>query len=51
MQLRRLLISISLLALALQKICAQSADDFFHGGARAYLTNNGRGAQRSGPSD
>jgi Ca-activated chloride channel family protein len=36
----RLLISISLLALALQKVCAQSADDFFHGGAQAYLTNN-----------
>ena len=36
----RLLISISLFALALQKICAQSADDFFHGGAQAYLTNN-----------
>src|SRR5882762_2412731 len=36
----RLLISISLLALALQKICAQSADEFFHGGAQAYLTNN-----------
>src|ERR1700709_2297050 len=36
----RLLISISLLALALQKICAQSAEEFFHGGAQAYLTNN-----------
>src|SRR5690348_11487969 len=36
----RLLISISLFALALQKVCAQSADDFFHTGAQAYLTNN-----------
>jgi hypothetical protein len=43
----RLLLSISLLALASQKICAQSqsADDFFHGGARAYLTNNTAGAR------
>jgi len=30
----RLLISISLFALALQKICAQSADDFFPGGLK-----------------
>jgi Mg-chelatase subunit ChlI len=36
----RLLISISLLALATREICAQSADDFFHTGAQAYLTNN-----------
>jgi Mg-chelatase subunit ChlI len=36
----RLLISMSLCALALQKVCAQSADDFFHTGAQAYLTNN-----------
>src|ERR1044072_7921052 len=36
----RLLISISLFALVTQKICAQSADDFFHAGAQAYLTNN-----------
>jgi Ca-activated chloride channel family protein len=34
------LISISLFALVMQKVCAQSADDFFHTGARAYLTNN-----------
>ncbi len=36
----RLLISISLLALATSKVRAQSADDFFHTGAQAYLTNN-----------
>ena len=36
----RLLISISLFALVLQKACAQSADEFFHTGAQAYLTNN-----------
>src|SRR4051812_3309057 len=35
-----LLISISLLALATLKVCGQSADDFFHTGAQAYLTNN-----------
>jgi outer membrane biosynthesis protein TonB len=34
------LIGISLLALATQKLRAQSADDFFHTGAQAYLTNN-----------
>jgi len=33
------LISISL-AFATLKVCAQSADDFFHTGAQAYLTNN-----------
>src|SRR5690348_17113714 len=36
----RPLISISLCALALQKARAQNADDFFHTGAQAYLTNN-----------
>src|SRR4051794_12464266 len=36
----RLLISISLFALVMQKVCAQSADEFFHTGAQAYLTNN-----------
>ena len=36
----RLLISISFLALATPKVRAQSADDFFHTGAQAYLTNN-----------
>ena len=35
----RLLISLSLLA-AWQSACAQSADDFFHGGAQSYLSNN-----------
>ena len=35
----RLLISISL-AFGTLKVCAQSADDFFHTGAQAYLTNN-----------
>lgn len=42
----RLLISISLLALALQKADAQSADDFFHGGAQSYLSNNVAGARQ-----
>ena len=36
----RLLISLSFLALASRTIRAQSADDFFHGGAQLYLTNN-----------
>ena len=36
----RQLITIMLLALAAQTLCAQSADDFFHTGAQAYLTNN-----------
>jgi len=36
----RLLISISLLALMTQKAPGQSADEFFHTGAQAYLTNN-----------
>lgn len=41
MRLRLLLLtSISLFALAAQKVRAQSADDFFHTGAQAYLTNN-----------
>jgi len=34
-----LLISLSLL-LAAQRASAQSADDFFHGGAQAYISNN-----------
>jgi Mg-chelatase subunit ChlI len=42
----RLLISISLCALALQKASAQSADDFFHGGAQSYLSNNVAGARQ-----
>jgi outer membrane biosynthesis protein TonB len=42
----RLLISISLLALALPKADAQSADDFFHGGAQSYLSNNVAGARQ-----
>lgn len=41
----RLLISISLLALALNRAGAQSADDFFHSGARSYLSNNIPGAR------
>jgi hypothetical protein len=35
-----LLISLSLLLLSLQSACAQSANDFFHGGAQFYLSNN-----------
>jgi len=42
----RLLISISLLALVLQRVCAQSADDLFHSGARSYLSNNVAGARQ-----
>jgi outer membrane biosynthesis protein TonB len=37
---RWLLIAIALSAFAGQTLCAQSADDFFHTGAQAYLTNN-----------
>src|ERR1035437_3898918 len=36
----QLLTSLSLLLLSLQSACAQSADDFFHGGAQFYLSNN-----------
>src|ERR1700743_1244624 len=42
----RLLISISLCALALQQARAESADDFFHGGAQSYLSNNVAGARQ-----
>ena len=42
----RLLISISLLAFALPSARAQSADDFFHSGARSYLSNNVAGARQ-----
>lgn len=41
----QLLISISLFALALNRAGAQSADDFFHSGARSYLSNNIPGAK------
>jgi Ca-activated chloride channel family protein len=36
----RLLISLSLAALAGQSARGQPADDYFHGGAQAYITNN-----------
>ena len=38
----RLLISLSLLLLAWQKVCAQlaPAEDFFNGGAQLYISNN-----------
>src|SRR5436190_23172520 len=42
----RLLTSISLFAVLSHKLCAQSADDFFHGGAQSYLTNNVEGARQ-----
>src|SRR6185437_7906407 len=42
----RLLISISLLAFALRSVGAESADDFFHSGARSYLSNNVAGARQ-----
>src|SRR6185295_7126714 len=35
-----LLLSLSLLLPALQTVRAQTADDFFHGGAMFYLSNN-----------
>jgi hypothetical protein len=38
------LLSVSV-ALATLKVCAQSADDFFHTGAQAYLTNNSASAR------
>lgn len=41
----QLLISVSLLALATLKVAAQSAEDFFHTGAQAYLTNNAASAR------
>ena len=41
----QLLLSISLFALALNRAEAQSADDFFHSGARSYLSNNIPGAK------
>jgi Ca-activated chloride channel family protein len=41
MKLRLLISLVSInLALVAQRVCAQSADDFFHTGAQAYLTNN-----------
>lgn len=48
MKLRLLIsrLSISLLALAAQKVCAQSAEEFFHGGAQSYLSNNVEGARQ-----
>ena len=38
----RILISLSLLLLPWQKVCAQFAlpDDFFNGGAQLYISNN-----------
>src|SRR6185503_18934205 len=36
----RLLLSLSLLLLALPATLAQTAEDFFHGGAMFYLSNN-----------
>ena len=38
----RLLISLSFLLLAWQKVCAQlaPAEDFFNGGAQLYISNN-----------
>ena len=36
----RILVSLSLLLLAGQAVCAQPADEFFHSGAQSYLSNN-----------
>ncbi len=40
----RILVRLSLLCLTLSVACAQTADDFFHGGAQNYLSNNIPGA-------
>jgi hypothetical protein len=45
LRLRNSLLSISLFALALGGVEAQTADDFFHSGARSYLSNNIPGAK------
>jgi outer membrane biosynthesis protein TonB len=37
---KRILLCALGFALMAQRLCAQSADDFFHTGAQAYLTNN-----------
>jgi|ERR1043166_2801165 outer membrane biosynthesis protein TonB len=36
----RIPVSLSLLLLARQAVCAQPADEFFHSGAQSYLSNN-----------
>ena len=36
----RIPVSLSLLLLACQAVCAQPADEFFHSGAQSYLSNN-----------
>src|SRR6266487_1203562 len=36
----RIPVSLSLLLLAGQAVCAQPADEFFHSGAQSYLSNN-----------
>ena len=36
----RIRVSLSLLLLAGQVVCAQPADEFFHSGAQSYLSNN-----------
>jgi len=36
----RILVSLSLLLLVRQAVCAQPADEFFHSGAQSYLSNN-----------
>lgn len=43
---QQFLIAIGLFAFTLHKAGAQSADDFFHSGARSYLSNNVAGARK-----
>lgn len=43
---QQFLIAVGLFAFMLHKAGAQSADDFFHSGARSYLSNNVAGAQK-----
>jgi septal ring factor EnvC (AmiA/AmiB activator) len=42
-----LLLNLNLLLLSWQAACAQSADDYFHGGAQSYITNNITGARQA----
>ena len=43
---QQFLIAVGLIAFMLHRASAQSADDFFHNGARSYLSNNVAGARK-----
>lgn len=43
---QQFLVAVGLFAFVLHRAAAQSADDFFHSGARSYLSNNVAGAQK-----